>query len=505
DDSRYLVGTWLSRSGFSVVPASTGAEAMALLDSERIDLAILDVNLPDMTGFEVCERIRASSTNPTMPVIHLSATAVGVADRSEGLLRGADAYLVEPLEPGDLIATVTALVRRSDIRRNTQYTANRLRTLNSVTADVHAASNDARLFEAVLAGAADIGGDEGLLVVRSPDGARVSHRDGAGVTTVTVTDRSVLERLLGPAATGAKVLATDDPELVSEPFVGTAFVDESGEPIGAMLVPQRVDNAVDEVVPLLGQLAMSVSLARANMHALDMEHRIALVLQQSLLPQEPPVMEGLRIAFRYVAATPEAEVCGDFYEAFELPDGTMAVAIGDVVGHSLRAATIMGEIRHGLRSYAIDGYDPQDVIIRLERLVRRFHAGMFTSAIYGVVDLVADEFRFCNAGHLPLLVVPRKTEAYFMSGHGTLVGLAFEPPPLNVLPLNVGDRLVMVTDGLVERRHESLDVGLERLKAAAESMRDTDDLGSLIDRLLIDAGPADAPPDDIAIIVVERL
>lgn len=104
--SRYISGSWLRRSGHRVIEAATGTEALAALAATEVDLVLLDVGLPDMSGFDVCERIK-SDPALARPVIHLSATAIRGADRAQGLTRGADAYLTEPVEPDELLATVT--------------------------------------------------------------------------------------------------------------------------------------------------------------------------------------------------------------------------------------------------------------------------------------------------------------------------------------------------------------------------------------------------------------
>ena len=115
--SRYVASSWLRRHDYRVIEAETGAEALGVLAAEPVDIVVLDVGLPDMSGFDVCERIKA---DPAMgqPVIHLSATAVRAADRVSGLSRGADAYLTEPVEPGELMATIDAVLRYYRARRD---------------------------------------------------------------------------------------------------------------------------------------------------------------------------------------------------------------------------------------------------------------------------------------------------------------------------------------------------------------------------------------------------
>jgi DNA-binding response OmpR family regulator len=108
--SRCISSSWLRRSGHRVIEAATGSEALAALVATEVDLVVLDVGLSDMSGFDICERIKS---NPALaqPVIHLSATTIRGADRAQGLIRGADAYLTAPVEPDELLATVTSLLR----------------------------------------------------------------------------------------------------------------------------------------------------------------------------------------------------------------------------------------------------------------------------------------------------------------------------------------------------------------------------------------------------------
>ena len=128
---RYVLASWLRRAGHTVTEAATGQEALGMVAAA--DLVLLDVNLPDMSGFEVCRLIKSNPRTAAIPVIQVSATAVEVADRAHGLTQGADAYLVEPTEPAELLATVTAALRYYRARRRAERTAAMLTALASVT------------------------------------------------------------------------------------------------------------------------------------------------------------------------------------------------------------------------------------------------------------------------------------------------------------------------------------------------------------------------------------
>jgi len=132
DDSapaRYVVSRTLRKNGFEVIEAATGENALAIADRELPDLVILDVNLPDVHGYEVARRLRSGERTRTMPILHLSASAVRSEDRIEGLASGADAYLVEPVEPGELIANIRALLRLRSAETRLRRTAGMLSTV----------------------------------------------------------------------------------------------------------------------------------------------------------------------------------------------------------------------------------------------------------------------------------------------------------------------------------------------------------------------------------------
>ena len=171
---RYILATWLRRAGHTVTEVATGEEALA--HTEGAELVLLDVNLPDMSGFEVCRRIKADPRMASIPVIQVSATAVEVADRAHGLTQGADAYLAEPTEPAELLATVTAVLRYSRARQRAERTAAMLAALVGVTLRINAAETFDGLAAAAAAGAA-----RDLLRARRadpPDARRPGPQDG---------------------------------------------------------------------------------------------------------------------------------------------------------------------------------------------------------------------------------------------------------------------------------------------------------------------------------------
>ena len=134
---RYLLATWLRRAGHTVIEAATGREALAKVGAA--ELVLLAVHLPDLSGYEVCRQIKDDPATSAIPVVQVSATAVGVSDRARGLTQGADAYLTEPTEPEELLAVVMAALRYYRARQRAERMASLLAALTSSTLDINAA------------------------------------------------------------------------------------------------------------------------------------------------------------------------------------------------------------------------------------------------------------------------------------------------------------------------------------------------------------------------------
>lgn len=530
---RYVVGAWLRRAGYDVVEAATGAEALHAVDTVDIDIVTLDVNLPDMSGMEVCERIKGAERTAALPILHLSGTAVDATDRNEGLRRGADAYLVEPVESDELLATINALLRYSAARRRAVRIAGYLRRLHSATLAVSTTTSRAALVAAVAEGVNAIFegpavavmtvGDRSLLAVAGFDGLDPTAPPASCPPTVPLETAAAVA---GRGVVEAATLVDVPPVGGVEHYVGAAVTDRSGVVLGALLVAEpEVPDAeeADDVRLVLEQLAHAVSVSVENLRAFELEHRISLTLQRSLLPAHSTAPTGLDVAFRYEAAGAHTEVGGDFYEIVELDENQVLAAVGDVVGHSLQAAIVMAQLRNGLRAYALDGHGPTAILERLDRLLRRFHATTTATLCLVLIDKAQRTATVANAGHIPPLLLrvvdssdggaagdggnggdggaPAKAcEGTFVEPHGPLLGMGFRPPRTVVVPLSPSETLLMVTDGLVERRDEIIDRGLDRLVAMASTW--WGDLDELCDRLLREVGPGPDGADDIALLAI---
>jgi phosphoserine phosphatase RsbU/P len=251
----------------------------------------------------------------------------------------------------------------------------------------------------------------------------------------------------------------------------------------------------EQDVALLQLVADRAALA-GRAHQSQADRSAALALQRSLLPSRLPKVDGFDLAARYLPGH-HLGVGGDWFDIFLLPNGHLGVVVGDVSGHGLRAAVVMGRLRSALRAYALEWDDPAEVLTRLDRKIRHFEAGSLATIIYVLINPGRDRMVISTAGHLPPIVMAP-------DGQARLLTL---PPDL---PVGVGDTtsrrttaidvargttVVLFTDGLVERRGEMIDEGLDRLRRLVRPGPAEDLCASIVAGM--EVGDAE---DDIAVV-----
>jgi serine phosphatase RsbU (regulator of sigma subunit) len=239
-----------------------------------------------------------------------------------------------------------------------------------------------------------------------------------------------------------------------------------GKVIGVMHVGTVGDRRFGEADVEVMQLVAERIAGAVQVRVLEAERDAAEALQRSLVPSAPPRLEGLEFAARYVPA--ESGVGGDWYDVFELDNGDVWVVTGDVVGHGLRAAVVMGRLRSALRSYALLEVTPGELLRLTNRKMRHFEIDKMATCAVAVISPPYEHASFALAGHPPILAVsPGRPAAFVDATVGPPLGVRTDLPwPVHTTPLGPGDVLFFYTDGLIERRGESLDQGLERLQRA---------------------------------------
>jgi PAS domain S-box-containing protein len=234
----------------------------------------------------------------------------------------------------------------------------------------------------------------------------------------------------------------------------------------------------------------------------EIEHMIAETLQRSLLPERLPKIEGLELMPRYLpSAGRGAAIGGDWYDALERPDGRVALVVGDVAGHGLRAAAAMGQLRNSFRAYGLVESSPAEVVARVNRLATSGGEEAMATVLYLILDRDTGEVTFSAAGHPPPLLLAPDGPRFLEGGRSVPIGAA-DPAVFReasaVLP--PGSALLLYTDGLVERRGVPLEESLDALAAAVD--RAEDDLDRLCDRVLDAVLPRRDPVDDVALLAV---
>ncbi|MEU6546323.1 SpoIIE family protein phosphatase [Streptomyces sp. NPDC046859] len=279
------------------------------------------------------------------------------------------------------------------------------------------------------------------------------------------------------------------------------------EVLGALTLG-RAENPVPYTsadLPLVEDIARRAGLALDNARLYQRQRKVAETMQNHLLPQLPRV-PGLEMTARYLPAPDASQVGGDWYDAFPLSDGTTALAIGDVAGHDLEAASGMAQVRNMLRAYAWSQNEPPSRIVSwLDEAMEHITDVRMATMIFARIEALDDgtwRLSWTNAGHPPPLLIGRDGVARFLEdGHGVALGtgLRARRPDAEAV-LEPGSTLVLYTDGLVEEHGKIIDVGLERLRrhAAASVHRP---LTVLADQVLRRVRPDDND-DDVALLAL---
>ena len=404
------------------------------------------------------------------------------------------------------------------LRESAQTEALRLAFLDRVASSAAAAGSSRQVVTRLA----------GLVADEVADACVVHLRHGDRLEPVVTRPRrrgdgpasEVVGHLEAPAGTGGRpqVLPGDDALVVDLLGPQQATADGGAGGCGARVVLTHQGDVVGRVVaawgrsvpPAEGLAALREMCSRAApllavaLRA-EREHEMLVALQRGVLDAHLPTHPGLSLSAAYRGPDVLDAVGGDWYDAFHLSDGRLAVVVGDVAGHGAEAAGLTGQLRNALRAYAVQGGGPVAVVDRLDGFVADLLPDTYATLLYGEVAVDASSVRWVSAGHLPpVLLHADDGDATLADLEGLPVGAAGLGAPRveAVQPLRPGDRVLMFTDGLVERRGEALDVGLDRLRDAVRRSR-TSSAHVLRDRLLGELLDA-TPGDDATLMVLAR-
>ena len=442
------------------------------------------------------ERERAYSEREQAVVERERAYASAeAANRRLQLVADASARMAATLQPREVLDTLSELLVPSlghwVVVALTAETAERYRG-REVSDDPHA-------LDVVLVAHADAEQEEGLreAVTAIP----LSTRDAFGVGAVVRTRRpewlaEVTEAELQSFDVDARAL-----DALREVSPGSALslpLLNRGRAIGAITVGDPAGDRVDR--GLLEELAGRAAVALDNALLYQQQQRTAMTLQNSLLPRQLPVVPGVAAAARYLPGSTGASVGGDWYQGVQVGE-RLVLAMGDVMGHGMRSAARMGQLRAIVATLALEGHGPRSLLQRLDRNSAALLDLDLATLLVAVLDPTEGSLTVASAGHPPpLLSPPGLPPVYLDVDPGPPLGTLPGDYPETVVHLAPGTTLVLYTDGLVEERDASLDVGLERLRQALDGLREPP--GAVADHVLTAMGRTEGADDDVALLVL---
>lgn len=393
----------------------------------------------------------------------------------------------------------------------------RLQALQAVSAALTAAVRSDEIADAVLRHGIAPMADAGAVAMVAPDGSAlrtwVQARPGmaarpSGDLPVSANDplaAAVRQRALVSDVVGNRtVLAV--PARAGSRVVGGLRVEihPDGHPPQVSPGRQRPDArpSLDELIPFLTTLADLMGQALHRAALVEQSLHIAVVLQRALLPALPDIKD-LQIAADYAVCTAGAEVGGDWYEVMHLGDGRAGIVIGDVMGHDIRAAAVMGQLRGAVRCFVDLGLTPSQTLSTLHRQVDQLPDIDLVTCLYAVFDSSTRQLRIANAGHpSPLLVrrdgtvtrVPTPGDPPLGAGHVAYTETVVDVPP--------GAILALYTDGLVESRRQDVDAGVQRLSDELARAR-SHPLPQMVNRVAERMTAWHGGEDDAALLLVQ--
>ncbi|HYN94519.1 MAG TPA: SpoIIE family protein phosphatase [Pilimelia sp.] len=285
-------------------------------------------------------------------------------------------------------------------------------------------------------------------------------------------------------------------------------VRSTGEPVfedGALIkiwgttVDVSAQRAVEESARRAERAA---ELANAELAA---EHAVLQMFQRSVLPETVPEVPGAQLAVAYQPITQRIEIGGDWYDAFGLAGGRVALVVGDVSGHDLRAATAMSQVRNAVRAYALEDPRPCTVLQRTSAFVALLEMDLVTM-LFGVYDPGTASLAWSRAGHPPPVLRTADGSARSLDGpKGMVLGYrpADRPYPEDAVTLAPGDLVLWYTDGLIERRGYDMHLAVEELRRQLAADPRPADAERLV-RELVAAVPAIDQEDDICLLALRR-
>jgi PAS domain S-box-containing protein len=470
-----------------------GADRAALLGRDVAQL--VDVSAADTLSSLLAMTPPGTTRQDELELVHADGSAVPVLASVTGL------------DIGGVIVRCLVLADLTDRRRGEEELADAYAELSRSTHELEEAQRIGRIGSWFWNAATDeiscsaqLFRILGIDPTTSRTALSASFHPEDATLAATARERALVDRR--PFVIEQRVVHADG-DLRQTVTRGEVVADDDGAVSGMRGTTQDVTEQRRAATAVLEARA---ALMRQAMELAE-EHRVKESLQRAVLPARLPSVAGVELAARYLPADMPSLVGGDWYDAFCLPDGSLAVATGDVVGHDLEAAATMGQVRNALRAYAFSDDPPGEVLARLNRLVTGLGDNGLATALFGRIDPEQRMFRWACGGHPPPLLLGAAGVRLLFCPPGAMLGAVptervhYADAQAAVEP---DDVLVLYTDGLIERRDRDLDDGFAALIRAAGDLRGRPAetvCSTLVDRML----PDQEHEDDVCLLVLRVL
>jgi PAS domain S-box-containing protein len=295
----------------------------------------------------------------------------------------------------------------------------------------------------------------------------------------------------------------DDGEIIQVRSTGESVRDENGRPVVIWGTVQDI-TGLRATERAAEEASRRAEQARA---ALLVEHQALQLFQRAMLPRQIPRIQGMDLATAYLPVTDRVDVGGDWYDAFQLTDGRLVLAVGDVTGHDLRAASIMGQVRSAVRAYAVEDPSPGTLLRRVNRLLAGLTDLDLVTMLFGVYDLHTHTLSWSRAGH-PAPVHRRGAEVTVLEEPaGVLLGALPDVPPYEEgkLRLEPGDAVLWYTDGLVDQRDVDPQAALKQMRDLIAGCAPDITAAELVELVPRGLMPPSGADDDICLLALRRL
>ncbi len=355
--------------------------------------------------------------------------------------------------------------------------------------------------------AADLNRSDSLELIAS-----VGVKAGSPLHDVTLSpsdffEPSSAEKLAPRYLEGAALDTLRNGPLAEQPWNAVVLLPMSfsGRMIGLVVVGFDESKSVRPGTRVaLSGLAAEASAALGRARRYELEHEVALTLQESLHPTDLPSLQGWAVAARYEPGSEELVVGGDLFDVIGTDNNGLFVMVGDVVGHGLRAAAAMGQLRSAARALALVSSGPLEVMEGLEAFAKGTPGVMGASVACAHINHDGNGVYACAGHPFPILIRKDGESALLQGGRSALLGVTKEPPQSARFHMEIGDCLVLYTDGVIEHGSAHIDQGIEHLR---RTLTDARSAGGRIDPdhvvdLILDGS---SPRDDMVVLCATRV